>query len=73
MSGKRRGWRSWINILLLVPCVAALWVPFYNSIEPRFFGIPWFYFYQLVWIWLGAGLTWIVYAVAWRPDKNQPD
>lgn len=67
MGDKRsRGPRKWANLLLLVPCIAALWTPFYNSVEPRLFGIPFFYLWQLVWIWLGAGITWVVYRVAWR-------
>jgi hypothetical protein len=61
-----RGPRKWVNLLLLVPCIAALWVPLYNHDEPRLFGIPFFYAWQLAWIWLGAGLTWIVYVVDWR-------
>ncbi len=35
-------------ILLLVPCVLALWVPLYNSIEPALFDIPFFFWFQLV-------------------------
>jgi Protein of unknown function (DUF3311) len=35
-------------ILLLAPCVLALWVPLYNSIPPALFGIPFFYWFQLV-------------------------
>jgi Protein of unknown function (DUF3311) len=35
-------------ILLLVPCILALWVPFYNSIPPVLFGIPFFFWFQLV-------------------------
>lgn len=61
-----RGLRKWVNLLLLVPCIAALWVPLYNFDEPRLFGIPFFYAWQLIWIWLGAGLTWIVYLVDWK-------
>ena len=37
----RRDSRLW-NLLLLVPFVALLWVPFYNSIEPALLGIPFF-------------------------------
>ena len=61
-----RGLRKWVNLLLLVPCTAALWVPLYNFDQPRLFGIPFFYAWQLIWIWLGAGLTWIVYLVDWK-------
>jgi len=35
-------------VLLLVPCLLALWVPLYNSIEPVLFGIPFFFWFQLI-------------------------
>jgi hypothetical protein len=35
-------------LLLIIPCVAALAVPFYNAIEPKLFGIPFFFWSQLV-------------------------
>jgi len=35
-------------ILLLAPCVLALWVPLYNSVTPAFFGIPFFFWFQLI-------------------------
>ena len=35
-------------ILLLAPCVLALCVPLYNSIPPVLFGIPFFYWFQLL-------------------------
>jgi len=35
-------------ILLFVPCLLALWVPLYNSIEPGLFGVPFFFWFQLV-------------------------
>jgi len=34
----------------LHPFVALLWVPFYNSIEPTLWGIPFFYWYQFLWV-----------------------
>jgi hypothetical protein len=51
----------WIYVLLLVPFIALLWVPFYASASPTFAGFPYFYWYQLVWVILGAILTAIVY------------
>ena len=47
-------------LLLLVPLVL-LWVPFYNRIEPSLAGIPFFYWYQIVWIPITVILTLIVY------------
>ncbi|HLY01310.1 MAG TPA: DUF3311 domain-containing protein [Candidatus Cybelea sp.] len=41
-------------MLLLLPVVGTLWVPFYARLEPRLFGIPFFYWYQIVWIVLGS-------------------
>ncbi len=35
-------------LLLLVPCLIALWVPLYNSPTPPLFGIPFFYWFQLL-------------------------
>jgi hypothetical protein len=55
-----RDW-SWWYLLFVVECVAVLWPPFYNSVEPRWQGIPFFYWYQLLWVVIGAGLTAIVY------------
>jgi hypothetical protein len=52
---------AWARLLLLIPFVAVLWVPFYNSLAPVWFGVPFFYWYQLLWVILGAVLVAIVY------------
>jgi hypothetical protein len=49
------------RVLLAVPFVMMLGVPLFNSVEPRLLGVPFFYWYQLVGIFVGAGLTGIVY------------
>ncbi|HLZ07931.1 MAG TPA: DUF3311 domain-containing protein [Chloroflexota bacterium] len=54
------GW-SWWYLLLIVPFVALLGVPLYASGEPQLGGIPYFYWYQFLWVILGAALTAIVY------------
>ncbi len=59
-KGKRTRNRA-AQLLLVPPFVAMLWVPFYNSVEPSVGGIPFFYWYQAVWILLGAALTTAVY------------
>ena len=63
----RRRW-LWYS-LLLVPFVGTLWVPFYNAVEPRALGIPYFYWYQFLWIGVSAALTAIVY-LATREDDS---
>jgi hypothetical protein len=52
---------SWWYLLLAVQFVAALWVPFYNSVEPSWGGIPFFYWFQLAMVFGAAALTAIVY------------
>ena len=58
-TARRR--RPWLLILLLIPFIGVLWPPFYNSYQPEFIGIPFFYWYQLLWILITAALTAIVY------------
>ena len=43
---KRRAW-YW---LLLAPFIGTLWPPFYNHADPALFGLPFFYWYQLLWV-----------------------
>jgi hypothetical protein len=57
----RNASRLWWYGLLLVPFVGTLWVPFYNSIEPKLEGVPFFYWYQFAWIVISAALTACVY------------
>jgi Protein of unknown function (DUF3311) len=45
----RNGRWAW-SLLLIIPFVALLWVPFYNSVEPSVWGIPFFYWYQFLWV-----------------------
>jgi hypothetical protein len=63
--GKRRGFRL-SYLLLLIPFAAMLWVPSYNRIEPELAGIPFFYWYQLLWIVIGA----LLLLPAWLGDRS---
>lgn len=60
-SHPRHRARSAWYLLLLVPFVGVLWVPFYNSAEPSWAGIPFFYWYQFLWVAISSALTLIVY------------
>lgn len=55
--------RYWIRILLIIPFVAMLWVPFYNRTEPTLWSFPFFYWYQLGWILISAVVIGLVYLV----------
>jgi len=57
----KRGARSWWYLLFLFQFVALLWPPFYNKAEPSWLGIPFFYWYQMLWVIIAAILTAIVY------------
>jgi hypothetical protein len=64
-SGRKPEHRAhyWARLLLLLPFIAVMWVPFYNSVDPMLYGVPFFYWYQLLWIIIGALLILIVYRV----------
>jgi hypothetical protein len=67
MSAERRtrGW-SWWYLLFVVQFVAVLWPPFYNKVDPRFIGMPFFYWYQLAWVVIAAVFTAVVYRATTR-------
>jgi Protein of unknown function (DUF3311) len=48
-------------VLLLIPFIGLLWVPFYNFLEPSLFGFPFFYWYQFAWVPITSILIWLVY------------
>jgi len=48
-------------LLLLIVCLAALAVPFYNTLEPRLLGLPFFWWYQLAMIPVSAVVILTVY------------
>ena len=56
----RRGAIVW---LLILPFIATLFPFFFNYQEPSIIGLPFFYWYQLVWIPISVFLTWLVYRV----------
>ena len=60
-ADKKRGGWSWWYLLFIVQFIAVLWPPFYNSIEPRWIGIPYFYWYQMLWVVISAVITAVVY------------
>lgn len=48
-------------LLLIIPFIAMLWVPFYAGKDPELAGIPFFYWYQFLWIIITSLLTGLVY------------
>jgi hypothetical protein len=64
-KAKGEGW-SWWYLLFVVVIVVSLWPPLYNRLEPSWFGMPFFYWFQLFWVLVGAVLTAIVYFATQR-------
>ena len=59
-EAKRGGW-NWWYLLFVIQFALALWPPLYNRIEPTWMGMPFFYWFQLALVIVGALLTAIVY------------
>ena len=54
-------WSPW-NLFLLVPFVM-LWTPWINSVEPRLFGMPFFYWVQFAFVPVGVLAVAVVYVM----------
>lgn len=55
----------YLHLLLLIPFIALLWLPFYNFSKPALFGFPFFYWYQFLWV----PLTSIIILIVYKGDK----
>ncbi|GIF73592.1 DUF3311 domain-containing protein [Asanoa siamensis] len=60
MTRRARPSRAW-HLLLVPPTVAPLLTPLYNRIEPTLWGLPFFYWYQLMCAVLAIVLIMIVH------------
>ena len=58
-SKRRKG--SWWYLLFVVQFLVILWPPLYNKAEPTLIGIPFFYWFQLVWVGVSAVFTAVIY------------
>ncbi len=56
----RGGW-NWWYLLFVVQFAVVLWPPFYNKLEPTLLGIPFFYWFQLLWVFVSAAFTALIY------------
>lgn len=51
------------GVCLVVPIVLPLCVPLYDRITPTLGGIPFFYWWQILWVVITAGLVAVAYAL----------
>ncbi len=43
-------------VLTIIPFIALIDIPFYNRTNPELGGLPFFYWYQILWLFLAAAL-----------------
>jgi hypothetical protein len=67
---RRSGLRfnAW-NLLLLVPLLMLI-TPWFNSDSPRLIGLPFFYWFQFLFVIVGVACVWIVYAMTKKPANR---
>jgi hypothetical protein len=54
--------------LLLIPVVALVFPGVYNRETPTLFGFPFFYWYQLAWVFLATAILGLVYHLRKRGE-----
>jgi hypothetical protein len=57
LSRRQKRW-YW---LLAIPWLMIFWVGSYNRVEPMLFEVPFFYWYQLLWVMLSSILIAVVF------------
>ena len=62
--------RALVGALLLAPVVGLLWVGSYTRQTPRLWGFPFFYWYQLAWVVVGALCLAAAYVLTTRGQKR---
>ncbi|MFF9895261.1 MULTISPECIES: DUF3311 domain-containing protein [Streptomyces] len=58
-----------VALCLVAPFVAMLWVSSYAKADPAFIGIPFFYWYQMLWVLISTALTMIAYTL-WQREQR---
>jgi len=57
------------GVLLALPIVALLWVDSYARETPRLGGVPFFFWYQFLWVFICAGLTYAAHRLVLAARK----
>ncbi len=58
---ERRSGRRWWYLVLIIPFVATLFPQLYSSAAPMLWGLPYFYWYQLLWVVITGVLTIVIH------------
>jgi hypothetical protein len=57
------------QLILVVPLLGVLLPWIYNTRSPEIIGIPFFYWYQMLWVPISVALTVLVYQKTRRQDR----
>jgi membrane protein implicated in regulation of membrane protease activity len=60
-------------VLLAIPVVALCWVSSYSRETPRLGGVPFFFWYQFMWVFITAALTYTAHRLVLAARKPGPD
>ncbi|WP_262850042.1 DUF3311 domain-containing protein [Mumia quercus] len=59
-------------VLLAIPVIALLWVDSYARVDPKLGPWPFFFWYQFLWVFLTAGLTYTSYRIVLVARPHRP-
>jgi hypothetical protein len=59
------------GILIAIAIVMPLLVPMYARAKPALWGMPFFYWYQLLWVFIAAGLLGVAYVIMRKEDRRR--
>jgi len=59
------------GILIAIAIVMPLLVPMYASWDPTLWGIPFFYWYQMLWVFIASGLLGLAYLLMRKEDRRR--
>jgi uncharacterized membrane protein len=60
-----------VGVLIAIGIVVPLLVPTYATATPTFLGLPFFYWYQMLWVLIDTALLAICYAIIVREDRRR--
>ncbi len=59
-----------LAVLLALPVIALLWVPLYSRKTPELWGFPFFYWWQLLWVFIETVLIYLAYLILQRARRS---
>jgi len=59
-----------IALLLIIPVVALVLVPTYADAKPELWGFPFFYWYQLLWMFIETAMVYTAYILINRARRG---